>query len=739
MSGVPGVRAVMIRIDFARADQSAIKLKFSFFAAGTLTASNLLTAAIWSYGLAAAAFGAFALRMGFGWRGGVPAVLLFSANVASALWAGSGVALVLWPSAAAWMGSSALDAVRYVLWFAFLHNLAASGRVSAELARPKELVPWWLVAAFVAGLASSIALPDLGPLGNILGDRAPMLIYGVRVGLAVIGLVLVERLFRGAAAQARWAVKPLCLGLTGVFAFDLFFFSDAMLFGRHDVDFWVARGVAHALAIPFLAVATARNPAWTVEMHLSRGAALRSTALLMSGLFLLAIAGAGYFVRFVGGELGKALQVEFLFAALLLFAVALFSGSFRAKLKVFINKHFFSYRYDYREEWLRFTRKLSEDGSAQSVQQRSINALADLVESPAGALWLRHGDQSFRPAARWNLPPVSAVEPVDGSLGRFLERTGWVIDLDEYASAPERYAGLSLPEWLVSLPGAWLVVPLPSRTGLVGFTVLVAARTPFQVDWEVLDLLKTTGRQAASYLGQIQATEALLETRKFDAFNRMSAFVVHDLKNLVAQLSLMLRNAERHRSNPAFQRDMLMTVDNVVERMNKLMLQLRTGTTPVEKPRPVNLEAVIRNVCAAKAGQAAPIVVDLVAGVTALGHADQLEHVIGHLVQNALDASADDGTVSIRLHRDQDTAVIEVTDRGVGMTPEFIRDRLFKPFQTTKATGMGVGVYESSQYVAALGGRILVDSKPSAGTRIRVVLPLGHESSAADLKPQEAA
>jgi len=519
----------------------------------------------------------------------------------------------------------------------------------------------------------------------------------------------------------------------------LFFFSDAMLFGRLDLDIWVARGAAHALAIPFLAVAAARNPSWTVEVHLSRGAVLRSTALLVSGLLLLAIAGAGYFVRFIGGELGKALQIEFLFASLLLFALALFSGSFRAKLRVFVNKHFFSYRYDYREEWLRFTRKLSEDGSAQSVQQRSINALADLVESPAGALWLRHGDQSFRPAARWNLPAVSTVEPVDGSLGRFLERTNWVIDLDEYASSPGRYAGLSLPQWLTSLPGAWLVVPLPSRTGLVGFTVLVAPRTPFQLDWEVLDLLKTAGRQAASYLGHIQATEALLETSKFDAFNRMSAFVVHDLKNLVAQLSLMLRNADRHRGNPAFQRDMLMTVDNVVERMNNLMLQLRTGATPVEKAKPVNLETVIRNVCAAKSGQAASIELDLAGGVSSLGHPDQLEHVIGHLVQNALDASISDGKVSVRLQRDQDTAVIEVTDQGVGMTPEFIRDRLFKPFQTTKATGMGVGVYESSQYVAGLGGRILVDSKPNAGTRIRVLLPVAHESSATDLKPQEAA
>jgi len=600
-------------------------------------------------------------------------------------------------------------------------------------------VPWWVIVAVAVGLITSVALPDREPLRSMFGERAGMIVYAVRVALAVVGLVLVERLFRSAAVHARWAVKPLCLGLTGVFGFDLFFFSDAMLFGVHDLDIWVARGVAHALVIPFLAVAAARNPAWTIEMHLSRGAVLRSTALLASGVFLLAVAAAGYFVRFVGGELGKALQIEFLFAALLFLAFAVFSGSFRSKLKVFVSKHFFAYRYDYREEWLRFTRTLSADSSPQGIQQRSINALADLVESPAGALWLRQGDQSFRPAARWNMAAVNAVEPVDGPLGKFLERTGWVIDLGEYASAPERYPDLSLPEWLVSLPEAWLVVPLPSGTGLVGFVVLVTARVSIKVDWEVLDLLKTVGRQAASYLGQIQATEALLETRKFDAFNRMSAFVVHDLKNLVAQLSLMLRNAERHRNNPAFQRDMLMTVGNVVERMNKLMLQLRTEATPVEKPRPVNVETIIRDVCAAKSEQNASIDMDLAAGISAVGHADQLEHVIGHLVQNALDATADHGKVSVRLRRDDDAAVIEVADSGVGMTPEFIRDRLFKPFQTTKATGMGVGVYESSQYVTELGGRILVESAPNVGTRVRVVLPLGKNTAASTLEPKEAA
>lgn len=705
-----------------------------------MTESHLVTAAVWSYGLAAAGFCVFALRLALGWHGGRRAVLLLSATVASALWAASGLALALLPTPATSLASDALDGVRYAIWFGFLRSLLGGARWQKAQANARIIrVPSWGIIVVTAAILLSVALADGQPMRIMLGAQGATAAFGVRLGLAIVGLILVERLLRSVAPHAYWAIKPLCLGLAGIFGFDLFFYADAMLFGRYDVNIWVARGIAHALIIPFVAVAAARNTAWTIDVHMSRGIALHSTTLLVSGLFLIAVAVAGYFVRYVGGELGKILQIELLFAALLLFGLGAFSGSFRSKLKVFVSKHFFSYRYDYREEWLRFTRTLSADSSLQGVQEGSINALADLVESPSGVLWLKQEGQFFRPVARWNIAAINAVEPIDSSLGQFLQRTGWVIDLKEYVSAPERYPGLALPEWLASFPKPWLMVPLTSRHELIGFVVLSTSRASIEVNWEVLDLLKTAGRQAASYLGQIQAAEALLEARKFEAFNRMSAFVVHDLKNLVAQLSLLLKNAERHRNNPEFQRDMLMTVGNVVERMNHLMLQLRTGTDPVEKPRPVDVESVIRRVCLAKSQQRVSIEMDLIPAICTMGHEDRLEHVIGHLIQNGLDATSGEGRVTVRLRREDDAVVIEVADCGVGMSQEFVRHQLFKPFQTTKNTGMGIGVYESSQYVTELGGRLLVDSKPNAGTLVRVFLPLAGEAVSASVEPTEAA
>jgi putative PEP-CTERM system histidine kinase len=695
-----------------------------------LTSDTAATIAAWSYGIAATAYLAFALRIVAGWRRSPKAQLLLLAALATTLWAAAACAveiLDLLDSSPLQLAAPATDLLRYGAWLGFVASLLAGRNGASDgraiLARPGF---WLVVIALVASFVFSLGPPVWGGLG-LHGPRAE---FGLRIALAVAGLMLVERLFRRAEPDARWAIKPICIALAGIFGFELFFYADAMLFGRLDPDIRAAQGIVNAMIIPFIAIATVRNTGWTIEIHLSRRAVVQSTALIVSGAFLIAVSVAGYYVRYLGGDWGRALQIELVFAALLSFALVASSGRFRSKLRVFVSKHFFSYRYDYREEWQRFTRILAGDTPGQGIQERVIIALANLVESPAGLLWLATEAQAFQPAAKWNMPSVNAVEPATGSLAQFLERTGWIVSLDEVASDPGRYAGLTLPTWLVSMANAWLIAPLVSGTGLVGFVVLATPRTKISIDWEVRDLLKAASQQAASYLGQLRATEALLEARKFDAFNRMSAFVVHDLKNLVAQLTLMLRNAERHRDNQEFQRDMLATVQHVVERMNKLMLQLRLGTTPVESARPVDLGGIIRRVCEAKAGQGARIEMTATADMAALGNEERLEHVIAHLLQNALDASPAGGRVAVRLSSEGRFAVVEVDDSGVGMTPEFVRERLFKPFETTKPSGMGIGVYESTQYIATLGGQVLFDTKPNEGTQVRVLVPLADNEPA---------
>ena len=213
----------------------------------------------------------------------------------------------------------------------------------------------------------------------------------------------------------------------------------------------------------------------------------------------------------------------------------------------------------------------------------------------------------------------------------------------------------------------------------------------------------------------------------------MSAFVVHDLKNIVTQLSLMMKNAKRLHANPEFQQDMLDTVDNSLEKMRQLMLQLREGEKPHGVTSGVDLELIAKKLAAAAASKGRELELQLLSPVSTRGHDERVERVIGHVVQNAFDASAIDGRVSLRLDQWGSQARVQIADQGCGMSEDFIQNQLFKPFQTTKTSGLGIGAYESYQYLQELGGKINVESSLNKGTTVTILLPLFHASTPAEV------
>ncbi|ATE59088.1 XrtA/PEP-CTERM system histidine kinase PrsK [Thauera sinica] len=693
----------------------------------------MLEVAYWGYGLAAVAYLIFGVYAFLAWRGGAAGAALLGAIATSCLWALTAAAYARTADPMLIGLSALLDAVRTGAWYAFLIILLRT--ISDRPARWPAMVAALIVAAQLV----SLGLEAVGA-GSPMSDLIPLRpVFGAWLAQAVFGLMLVEQLYRGVPAASRWAIKPLCIALGAGYIFDLYLFADGSLFGQVDEDVWAMRGVANALLLPLIAMSGARNPSWTLRMSMSREMVFHSTALAVSGLYLLVISAVGYYVRYFGGDWGRALQLTLLFAGLVLLGMLLFSGSQRARLRVFINKHLFPYRYDYRNEWLRFTQALASAGGGLDLGQSVIKALADLVESPAGSVWLRNADGRFSMHARLNQPSSDVSEPADSPLCRFLDEQEWIINLEEYRLSPAQYGTLRLPEWLSVLQGAWLVVPLKGSGALIGFVVLNAPRVPFEIDWEVLDLLKTAQRQAAGYLERMQAAEALLEARKFDSFNRMSAFVVHDLKNLVAQLSLMLKNAERHKHNPEFQQDMLETVAHAEARMRGLMSQLQEKRS-IDPPRLVDLVEIARGVCRSKRGQRPEITLldEIEQPVEVLAHPERLERIIGHVVQNALDATDDDGIVTIRV-ADGDSGRVRLTveDTGCGMAPDFLRERLSRPFQTTKTSGMGIGVFETRQYVNEIGGALRFDSEVGRGTLVTVDLPRGNRGNARQVPEME--
>ncbi|ROR34713.1 XrtA/PEP-CTERM system histidine kinase PrsK [Inmirania thermothiophila] len=671
-----------------------------------------IDAALVSHALGAAAFGGLTLLLAFGWRGTAPGAAFLAAAGLTALWAGLHV-LYAAAGVPPLRALLAAEVARDLAWIGFLALTMLAGRRRV------------LALAGAGALAGGVLALDLLPLHRVGGHWA----VAGHLALALAGLVAVEQLWRNAPPARRWALKFLCLGLGGLFAYDFYLYADALLLRRISPALWQARVAAEGLMAPLLAVAAARNRDWAVDIAVSRRAVFHSAALLGAGVYLLFMAAAGYYIRRFGGTWGAVWQVVFLVGAAVLLAALMASGRMRAWLRVFISRNFYSYKHDYRDAWMRLTRTLAGTESDLPPAERAIHALAELFECPGGALWLRDEHGAYRPRAWLNLtPPPEAVVAPDEPLAAALAGREWVIEPAEVAASPERYPGLRLPPWLEAL-GAWLVVPLWLHEAPMGFVVLAPPRAPVRLIWEDYDLLRIAGRQAAGHLAQMQAAEALSQARQFEAYHRLSAYVVHDLKNLAAQLGLLAANARRHGGNPAFLDDMVATLENAVGRMNRLVAQLRSGRREGAR-RAVDLAALAAAVVTERARvQPAPRLEAAPPGPWVEADPDRLTTVLRHVVQNAQEATPPDGRVTVRVGTDGGRALVEIEDTGTGMDATFLRERLFRPFDSTKGlSGMGIGAYECREYVRALGGEVAVESSPGRGTCFRIRLPLAAEA-----------
>jgi putative PEP-CTERM system histidine kinase len=671
-----------------------------------------------SYLTAALAFLVLAILVLTRWRNRPGSLWIIGAALLSVLWA-LFLALISrqFPSDAAVSGGI-LEVGRNAGWFAVMLSTLAVGSDGARMDRRTMRLWIALTAAFLLAVSIPIAFPNWAGSGRWHGMAILL--------MTIAGLVLVEQVYRNTPPQRRLGVKFLALGLGGLFAFDLFLFADLVLFRMLESPTWQARGFVNALVVPLIAVSIARRPSYRNGPVISRRLLFHTASLTGAGLYLVAVGAAGYYLRHMGGELGALLQVTFLFGAALILTLVLFSGSFRARLRVFLSKHFFKYKYDYREQWLHFTETLSTEDGSLPFNERAIHAIGSLVESPGGLLWVRREDGSCTLEGVHNLgEPAYPPEAADSLLVEFLARTGWVIDIAEYRREPPIYRNLQLPDWLLRDPRHWAVIPLLKADGLGGFVVLATPLAPHRIDWEERDLLKTAGRQLAVYVALVRTGEALLEARQFEAFHRLTAFLVHDLKNVSAQLSLICANAERHRDNPEFVADAFQTVANARDRLERTQAQLRNVQPRPGKPRQVIALAELLSEVVAGSQTARPVpLLEIREPAEVTGDPDGLKNVLLHLVRNAQEATPDDGRVQLTLYTEDAWAVILVEDNGSGIDEEFLRRRLFRPFQTTKGNaGMGIGLYEARDQILRMGGRIDVHSRVGEGTLFTLRLP----------------
>ncbi|VAW74841.1 Two-component system sensor histidine kinase [hydrothermal vent metagenome] len=682
-----------------------------------------------SYAIGAGVFLVTALVLMTGRRDRPHKNALMLASLVSALWMGL-TAATLQSNGPALL-SYLLEPLRDLFLLAFVVRvLSAAYPDSAQSTRYFRRTVG-ILSSFTLLLITLVLYRGVsGPATTTFGG-IDILIAGFLV-LAVTGLALVEQLIRNARPESRRSVKYLCIGLGAIFAYDFYVYSHALLFGSVDPLLWSARGFINAIVIPVIGVAAVRDPQWSLDIFVSRRVVFHTAALLGSGLYLLAMGVGGYSIKQYGGTWGTVAEVIFLFGAILMLSILLFSGQLRASLRVFINKHFFHYKFEYREEWLRFIDTLTSSEPDEKLRERAIKAMADVHGCPGGALWLYREGGRYRPVANWEMPVDDGgmLVDADSTLVSYLRDEEWIINCEEYRLSPHAYNDLKLPEWLGTIDGAWLIVPLVFHDRLSGFILLSRPQVTHSMNWEDYDLLRIMGRQSAAHLAQLDSAQALSQARQFEACNRLSAYVMHDLKNLIAQLSLVVSNAVRHKNNPQFMEDAIQTVENSVNKMNRLLAQLRAGRDPEQSLALLDVCKVLGDVVETmSAGQPLPSLDCQATGLQIQADRDRFGAVVGHVVRNAQDATPDDGMVIVRLFKQNDHAVIEVQDTGEGMDKAFVHDRLFRPFDSTKGkSGMGIGAYETREFIRGLGGEVEVISRSGEGTTFRMRIPISEES-----------
>ena len=550
-----------------------------------------------------------------------------------------------------------------------------------------------------------------------------------RLLLTTGALVLVHNLYVGAMSGQRDAVRWTALALAVMWGYDLNFYTIAYLGRTIPLELVALRGLVQIGVVLLVSVGAMRGGS-VLRFSPSRSVAFQSLSLLVIGGYLILMVAAAQSVAWLGGNASQLAQLGFAFATTVVILALVPSGRLRGWLNVMLAKHFFQHRYDYRAEWLRFTRTIGRGGpGAAPLHARVVQALADITDSASGLMLIPGEGGDLVLAARWQWPTAEVpAEAMPAAIAQFFERRGFIVDLDEVRAGTDHEGEAALmPRWLVEELGAWALVPLVHFDRLVGLVVLGRPPLARKLDWEDFDLLRVVGQQLASYIAEHNGQSALLEASRFDEFNRRIAFVMHDIKNLASQLALLARNAERHADNPAFRKDMLVTLTNSADKLNALLARLsRYGAGGVQRLEAIDACEVIEAIAARyrEAGGECPVYVTQAQPCVVTASRETLEQVLVHLVQNAIDASQPGMAVLLQTRLDGLTGVIEVADTGSGMSADFVQSRLFTPFVSTKAGGFGIGAFEARELVRAMNGRLEVESREGLGSRFSVRLPL---------------
>ena len=583
------------------------------------------------------------------------------------------------------------------------------GLVLALLVAGDQVVHWTI-------LGNSQAAMSLGSWGRVV---YVFLVIGLTLGVAQLEVVL-----RASREPFRHRLKFIVIGLGGLAGYHIYEASRMLLVPVWQVEHMLISGLATLAALGLIAYGLWRSRLQTVWVHayVSHQALIGSVTFIVVGLYLVAVGAAGAWLRETNQPLAVGLSVLVVFGGLVALLVAAFSKTVRAELRRFITRNFYRSKYDYRAQWLRTTEAFQEATDTRSILDRLMDVLIRTFPTTHLSIWtFREADRRFVRVR--SMTSEAEPEPIERShpIITALDRQDHAVWLNR--SAVEASAGMMEP---FRSSGVDLCFPIRAHEQVIAFIALGSPlhQEPYGTDDE--DLLRGIAHQVGMLLAQARLLEERRASVELDALHRFSVFCLHDLKNLAARLSLVAQNAEQHGRDPAFQEAAMRTVKDTSLKMTALMSKLSLKSTAqlqVGVPEPVDLPALIDDVVAPLRRD--PLVRLSVTGTPVLwlvAVREQLHQVLLNVVLNAKQSLGGGGDISVSLAQIDGSVIVTVDDTGNGIPAERL-ESLFRPAQSGRPGGLGIGLYQCKQIVEAHHGTIQVRSTPGKGTQVRIELP----------------
>jgi len=594
---------------------------------------------------------------------------------------------------------------------------------------------WALMAAFLIPAGLVLGLPDA--FHRAVGPDTRMEIRFSAAGKAwAITMLLItlailinfEKTFRASVGMARWRIKYLILGVALIFGVRVYILSQMLLFSGYGPEFANLMLVALLLGCVLIGVGQLRSSFREFDIYPSRAMLQGSATVILAGVYFVIVGILAQWVALLGGIANFPAQALVLLLGVVGVTVMFLSERFRTSLRRFISRHFRRPEHDFRKLWTEFTRRTSSVLDTATLGKNAAEVIAESFHV-LGVTVFRVGPES--PGFEWlhsteKRGALSGPQIDAGSLAGLAKRAQPFVleaERDAWAEALRECCPKNFHHG-----GDRLVVPLVAAERLVGVMVLADRVNGVPYSHEELDLLKCIGDQLAGALLNCSLTDEVLQAKELEAFQTLSTFFVHDLKNAANGLSLMLQNLPTHFDDPEFRTDTIRGVGRTVERINQLIMklsslrrELQLSTTPCRFD--LLCAEVLDGLDATMDGRKR-LKRDLLPVPLQSLDEQAMRSVVTNLVANAREALPEGGQVSVGTRLVTAGVEFVVADNGCGMSPEFIKTLLFRPFHTTKTNGLGIGMFQCKKIVEAHGGRISVESEPGNGTRFTILIPL---------------